>query len=207
MKKAFSLVMTILLSINGLIASKARAEGDSFTQKDRELLIRLDERLNQIDKRFEQINKRIEDLRTDMNKRFELQNKRIEELREDMNKRFEQIDKRFEQVDKRFEQIDKRFEQVNKRFEEQNKRFDEQNKRFDTIQQLMIAIIAAFAAIVAVAIGFAIWDRSTMVRKARDEAIERIEKEGRLRDLIRALRRYAKKDQELAELLRSFNLL
>ncbi len=196
MKKAFSLAMTILLSINGLIASKARADGDSFTQKDRELLIRLDEQLNQIDKRFEQINKRIDDLREDMNKRFE-----------QVDKRFEQIDKRFEQVDKRFEQIDKRFEQVNKRFEEQNKRFEEQNKRFDTLQQLMIAIIAAFAAIVAVAIGFAIWDRSTMVRKARDEAIERIEKEGRLRDLIKALRRYAKKDQELAELLRSFNLL
>ena len=175
MKKSFLSVMTIVLSINAFISSTALAGGDSFTQKDRELLIRLDERLNQIDKRFEQINKRIDD------------------LREDMNKRFEQVDKRFEQIDKRFEQV--------------NKRFDEQNKRFDTLQQLMIAIIAAFAAIVAVAIGFAIWDRSTMVRKARDEAIERIEKEGRLRDFIRALRAYAEKNRELAEILRSFNLL
>ncbi len=189
MEKLSLVVMTIVLFINAFISSTALAGGDSFTQKDRELLIRLDERLNQIDKRFEQMNKRIDD------------------LREDMNKRFEQVDKRFEQIDKRFEQVDKRFEQVNKRFEEQNKRFEEQNKRFDTLQQLMIAIIAAFTAIVAVAIGFAIWDRSTMVRKARDEAIERIEKEGRLRDFIRALRAYAEKNRELAEILRSFNLL
>ena len=33
------------------------ADGDSFTQKDREMLVRLDERLKQIDKRFEQIEK------------------------------------------------------------------------------------------------------------------------------------------------------
>ena len=175
MEKLSLVVMTIVLFINAFISSTALAGGDSFTQKDRELLIRLDERLNQIDKRFEQMNKRIDD------------------LREDMNKRFEQVDKRFEQIDKRFEQV--------------NKRFEEQNKRFDTLQQLMIAIIAAFTAIVAVAIGFAIWDRSTMVRKARDEAIERIEKEGRLRDFIRALRAYAEKNSELAEILRSFNLL
>ncbi len=175
MEKLFLVIMTIVLFINAFISSTALAGGDSFTQKDRELLIRLDERLNQIDKRFEQINKRIDD------------------LREDMNKRFEQVDKRFEQIDKRFEQV--------------NKRFEEQNKRFDTLQQLMIAIIAAFTAIVAVAIGFAIWDRSTMVRKARDEAIERIEKEGRLRDFIRALRAYAEKNSELAEILKSFNLL
>ena len=196
MKRFILLVMIIALATNGLTALTVLAKSSSFTQKDREMLIRLDERLNQIDKHFEQMEKRFEQIEKrfgQIEKRFEQIEKRFEELREDMNKRFEQVDKRFEQMDKRFE--------------EQNKRFEEQTRRFDTLQQLMIAIVAAFAAIVAVTVGFAIWDRSTMVRKARDEAIERIEKEGRLQDLIRALRAYAKKNREFAEILRSFNLL
>ena len=154
MKKAIFLLLTTVCFCSVFAISSGNAGGDSFTQKDRELLIRIDERLNQIDKRFEQVDKRLEQ-----------QDKRIAELRSDMNKRFE------------------------------------------TFQQLMIAILGAFTAIVAVTIGFAIWDRRTMIRKARDEAIERIEKEGRLRDFIRALRAYAEKNRELAEILRSFNLL
>lgn len=149
-KRSILKVLSIVLCLNIFNTALVLAENGSFTQKDREMLIRLDERLNQVDKRFEQI-------------------------------------------DKIFQQIDKRFE--------------EQNRRFDTLQQLMIAIVAAFTAIVTVTIGFAIWDRTTMVRKARDEAIERIEKEGRLQDLLRALRAYARRNRELAEILKSFNLL
>ncbi len=163
---------------------------NSFTQKDRELLVRLDERLNQIDKRFEQIDKR-----------FEQMDKRFAEFQHYVDKRFEQMDKRFEtfqaSMERRFEiyqtSVDKRFEQI--------------DKRLNTLENLMIAIVAAFASIVAVTIGFAIWDRRTMARKARDEAIEQIEKEGRLGDFIRALRAYAKKNREFADILRSFNLL
>ncbi len=54
---------------------------NGFTQKDRELLIRLDTKVAEMDKRFT-------DMRDDVNKRFE-------EMREDMNKRFEQVDNRF----------------------------------------------------------------------------------------------------------------
>jgi len=54
----------------------SRADDNGFTQKDRELLISLNVKVEEIDKRFEQI-----------------------------DKRFEQIDKRFEQIDKRFEFI------------------------------------------------------------------------------------------------------
>jgi len=94
--KSFILLLLFIITcfFNTLTISSAHAGKDSFTQKDRELLIRLDERLNQIDKRFEQIDKR-----------FEQVDKRIDELRQDMNKRFEQVDKRFEQVDNRFESM------------------------------------------------------------------------------------------------------
>ncbi len=112
----------------------------------------------------------------------------------------EQIDKRFEQVDKRFEQIDKRFEQIDKRFEQVNQQFEQ-------IMTFLWMLTGIFTTLIVAVIGFAYWDRRTIIRKARDEAIEVIEKEGRLRDLIAALRQLAREDPKLAEVLRSFRLL
>jgi len=91
-----------------------------------------------------------------------------------------------EQVDKRFEQVDKRFEQM---------------------MTFLWILVAIFTTLTGVVIGFAYWDRRTIIRKARDEAIEAIEKEGRLKDLINALRRLASEDKRLADVLRSFGLL
>jgi len=105
--------------------------------------------------------------------------KRFSDLRSDMNKRFEQVDKRFEQVDRRFEQM----------------------------TNFLWMLVAIFTALTAANIGFAYWDRRTIIRRARDEAIERIEREGRLVDLIGALRELAKEDRKLAEILRGFRLL
>ncbi len=96
-------------------------------------------------------------------------------------------------MNKRFEQIDKRFEQVDKRFEE--------------IISFLWMLVAIFTTLTGVVIGFAYWGRRTIIRKARDEVIEVIEKEGRLKDLIRALREHALEDKKLANVLRSFGLL
>ncbi len=112
--------------------------------------------------------------------------RRFEELREDMNKRFEQVDKRFERVDKRFEEVRSRFEQLT---------------------AFLWMLVAIFTSLTAVVIGFAYWDRRAIVRKARDEAVEAIEKEGRLQDLVHALRRLSLDDPKLAEVLRTFRLL
>ena len=182
---------------------------DSFTQKDREMLIRLDERLNQIDKRFEQIEKRFEQI----------------------DKRFEQVDKRFEQIDKRFEQIDKRFEQVNKRFEQVDKRFDElradtnrrfgelredMNNRFESFQTLMTGIVATFGALVAAIIGFALWDRRTMIRpfeskvkeiEAQLNSHDVLENKKNISRLIEALKKLGKHDPKIVEALKSVSLL
>ena len=169
----------LLLFYLFLVPLSVQAGNTSFTQQDRELLIRLDERLNQIDKRFEQV-----------------------------DKRFEQVDKRFEQVDKRFEQVDKRFEQTDKRFAELR---EDMNKRFETLQDLMIAIIGAFAAVVTVTIGFAIWDRRTMIRPFEREVREIndsiLQDRKRLETMIEALRRKAATDQELASILKNFSLM
>ena len=155
----------LLLFCLFLVPLSVQAGNTSFTQQDRELLIRLDERLNQVDKRFEQ------------------------------------IDKRFEQVDKRFEQVDKRFAELR----------EDMNKRFEIMQDLMIAIIGAFAAVVAVTIGFAIWDRRTMIRPFEREVREIndsiLQDRKRLETMLEALRRKAATDQELASILKNFSLM
>ncbi len=70
----------------------------------------------------------------------------------------EQVDKRFEQVDKRFEQVDKRFEQV--------------NGELNRLVNIMVGIFAGQIALVVAVIGFAWWDRRTIVGKAREDTID-----------------------------------
>ena len=117
---------------------------------------------------------------------MEQTDKRFRDLREDINKRFEQVDKRFELVDKRFEDM---------------------NKRFDEMMNFLWILTAIFTTLTATVIGFAYWDRRTIIKKSRDEAIEIIEKEGRLRDLINALRELAKREPQVKSVLEQYNLL
>lgn len=116
-----------------------------------------------------------------------------------------------EQTDKRFAQIDKRFaelrEDMNKRFEQIDNRFEQVDKRFEQMMQFLWMIVGIFTTLTATTIGLAYWHRRTIIKKAREEAIEAIEREGRLIDLIRALRKLAFEDKKLAEVLRSFGIL
>ena len=144
------------------------------------------EKFNSIDKRFEQIDRRFEGLRADMNRRFE-------ELRADMNKRFEEMDKRFEDIDKRFEDMDKRFEEM--------------NKRFDDMFHYLNILAGIFTTLTVFVIGFAYWDRRTIISKAKEETIREIENSGKLRDLILVLREKAKTDSELERILKEHKLL
>ena len=112
-----------------------------------------------------------------------------------------------ESVDKRFEEVNKRFEQVDKRFEELR---GDMNARFDQLYTFLWIITAIFTALVVAVIGFAYWDRRTIIRKAREEAVEEVDRVygvSRLRELIKALKELAREDRRLAEVLRSFGLL
>ncbi|MBX6422746.1 hypothetical protein [Thermosulfurimonas sp. F29] len=119
-----------------------------------------------------------------------------------------------ESVNKRFEDMNKRFEDMNKRFEDVNRRFDEMrddvNKRFDQLYTFLWVITGIFSALVAVVIGFALWDRRTTIRRAREESLEEVERVfgvSRLEKLLRALRELAREDARVAEVLRNFGLL
>ena len=179
MKNAVVLLFAIACFFNAFAVSSAEAGGDSFTQKDRELLIRIDERLNQVDKRFEQVDKR------------------IDELRQDMNKRFEQVDKRFEQVDKRFEQVDKRFDQVNKRFES-----------LQNLMMAIVGAFAAIVAVtIGFAIWdrrTMVRPFEDKVKKIENDIVS---DRKRLESLFEVLRNYAEKHPDLADILKQFSIL
>jgi predicted nuclease with TOPRIM domain len=139
-----------------------------------------------------------------------------------IEKRFEAIDQRFSDIDKRFEQIDKRFEQVDKRFEElrkdmdvrfkelredMNKQFTTINNRFDDMRHYLNLITGIFTTLTVFVIGFAYWDRRTIISKAKEETINELENSGKLRDLILVLREKAKTDRELERILKEHKLL
>jgi len=112
------------------------------------------------------------------------------------------------------ESVNKRFEDMNKRFEDVNRRFDEMredvNERFDQLYTFLWIITGIFSALVAVVIGFALWDRRTTIRRAREESLEEVERVfgvSRLEKLLRALRELAREDARVAEVLRNFGLL
>jgi len=112
-----------------------------------------------------------------------------------------QINKRIEEVNT---SLSKRIDDTNRRIEEVNRSL---NERIDKLIDIMIGITATFAGLVGAMMGLVFWDRKTLITKAKEETIKEIEKEGRLKDLIRALRKLAKTDHQIAEVLQQFNLL
>ena len=104
--------------------------------------------------------------------------------------RVAQFEKR---MDERFEQVDKRFEQV--------------NNRFGDMFNYFYILTGIFTTIMVANIGFAFWDRRTVIRQARKEAVEFIEQEGVTRRMLQALRTAAQEDEALAKAMRSSNLL
>ncbi len=113
---------------------------------------------------------------------MEQTDKRLKELREDMNKRFEQVDKRFEQV----------------------------SKEIDRLVQIMIAMFAGQVGLVGAVIAFAWWDRRTIIREAKRQTLDELERETKpekLRRLLNVLREKAKTDAELREILKREGLL
>jgi ABC-type bacteriocin/lantibiotic exporter with double-glycine peptidase domain len=102
------------------------------------------------------------------------------------------------------QQVDKRFEQVDKRIEDLR---EDMNKRFEQMMTFLWILAGIFTALVAAVIGFAYWDRRTIIRRAKEEAMEEMKKEGLLRSIIQVLKEMAPDNPKLAESLRKYNLL
>jgi len=99
---------------------------------------------------------------------------------------------------------DKRFEDLR---QDMNKRFEQVDKRFEQMMNFMWILASIFAAMTVANIGFAYWDRRTIIRKAVGESVDRIESKGSLAQLINALQDHAKDDPKLTSILKNYNLL
>ena len=93
-------------------------------------------------------------------------------------------------------------DQIEKRFEQ---RFEQIDKRFDQNLTFMWMLVAIFSSITAATIGFAIWDRRTMIRPFEDR-VKKIEEE-KIDKTISVLKILAQSDSNLAEALKRYNLL
>ena len=89
---------------------------------------------------------------------------------------------------------------MNTQFERIEKQFDRVNAQLDRMFQLTLAILGAFAAIVAATIGFALWDRRTMIRpfesKVKEIEEELAQNRENLHSLLEALRSLGQTDEK-----------
>ena len=119
-----------------------------------------------------------------------------------------EIDKRFEQIDKRFEQVDKHFDQVDIRFSELRQ---DMNNRFEEMMNIIWILAAIFTAITVGTIGFALWDRRTMIRPFETKVAkleEKIENNKQTNHKLHtALKDFAANHKRFAEILQRLNLL
>ncbi|OAG26867.1 hypothetical protein TH606_10015 [Thermodesulfatator autotrophicus] len=81
------------------------------------------------------------------------------------------------------------------------------NKRFEQMMTFLWILAGIFTTLVAVVIGFAYWDRRTTIRRAREETLEYLEREGLVRTILEILRELARDDEKIAKLLRERRLL
>ncbi|MBT3309031.1 MAG: hypothetical protein HOL04_05110 [Gammaproteobacteria bacterium] len=129
------------------------------------------------------------------------------------------INQRFEAIDQRFEVIDQRFDDMNisidQRFDDMNTSI---NQRFSSLESTMLTLFSALIMLMVALFGYIAWDRRTALKPLEREVQELkydLERDLGLRHpdgtvltrLVDTLRELAKKDHELAGVLRSFSLL
>jgi predicted PurR-regulated permease PerM len=102
------------------------------------------------------------------------------------------------------QQTDKRFEQVDKRFESMQNQMD---KRFEQLTSFLWMIVSIFTTLVVAILGFAIWDRRTIISRAKEEALEAVRAESKLDDILKAMRRISEVDSNWKTVLSQLNLL
>ncbi len=103
---------------------------------------------------------------------------------------------------------------TDKRFDDMNKRFEASDKRFDDMMNYLNMVISIFAAAVGGMFVYIIWDRKTFMNTALQNArdmvdiqLNEVQKEGKLVELIKAMRELANEDPKVKNVLIRFHLL
>jgi nitrate reductase NapE component len=191
------IILIYILSIS-LFASLTKDDVRKIIKEENMLLVhyidkRFDSMQKEMDVRFKAIDTRFKAMDT----RFKAIDKRFDSMQKEMDTRFKAIDKRFDlmqkEMDTRFKAIDARFKAV--------------DKRFNDLINFLYILTGIFTTLTLGIIGFAYWDRRTIIKKAKEETIEEIEKEGKLKNLIKALKELSKEDKKLALVLKNYGIL
>ncbi|MEO1923865.1 MAG: hypothetical protein ABGX25_05060 [Nautiliaceae bacterium] len=195
-------IFILLISIFSLFANTTNEEIlkklDKIEHNQELIRQEMKLRFEAIDKRFEAVDKRFEMMNENMNKRFEAIDKHFEMMNENFNKRFEAIDKRFEMMN----------ENMNKRFEAIDKRFEDMNRRFEILTNFILALTAGIFGL----IGFMMWDRRTVVEKAKRE-MENSDLFNKKADreyvekLIKAMNELLAKDEMAKEVFKKYGII
>ena len=122
----------------------------------------------------------------------------------------EMIYRKLVEIERRQAVFEERFRQIEKRFEDMNKRIGDVNKRIDEVVKLMGWVVGGLFILIGGVIGLLIWDRRTSISAALRESERFLESRyevSKVPILIEVLRERARRDNRLAEILRSFNLL
>ena len=183
------LLLTCLLWTGALAVLPASgwAQDGSSDAADREII----ERLTRVETRLEGLEDSIRQLREDM----QLQN---QQLREDMQLQNQQL------------REDMQLQNQHLREDMQQLRED-LNHQLDRHFQLILGVLAAFTLMFVSILGFAIWDRRTLVRPFADKVTsleDDLATKGRRLDVILdALRSLGQRDERVATILKRLNLL
>ena len=160
---------------------------------DREII----ERLTRLEEGQTAIRAEMGQLRADMDKQVGQLRADIGQLRADTGKQVGQLRA---DTDKQVSQLREEMQQLR----------NDINAQFDRLYQLLLGLLGTFTALVLATIGFALWDRRTMLRPV-EKRVTNLEEEiagnrPRTAALLDALRPFSQRDPELAAVLKNFNL-
>ena len=118
---------------------------------------------------------------------------------EHMQTQINDLDKRVYANTIKIEALEKN---MNKRFEEIDKRFEDMNQRFEFIANILTALVAGIFGL----IGFMMWDRRTLLDKAKHECAIKADK-AYVENLAKAIKEILSKDETAREIFRKYGLL
>ena len=123
-----------------------------------------------------------------------------------------EIVERLTRVEERLIRVEEQLTGLEEGFKEGQKAIlREMDKRFEAMDGKIDLLASIFTAIVVCVIGFAIWDRRTMIRpfetKVKSIEGEILETRGRQQGLIEAFQILGRRDEQVAEILRRFHLM